>query len=268
MKTILVTGSTDGIGLATAKALLARGHRVLIHGRNQVKVDEVVAELAKLARAARVSGHVADLSDMASIESLARNLLAEYPRLDVLINNAGVYRVPETVTSQGWDMRFAVNTLAPYRLTQLLMPLMTGEGRVINLASAAQAPVDMEALAGETHLSDDFSAYAQSKLALIMWTRHLARKRDAQSPLLIAVNPGSLLASKMVKEGFGVPGKDINIGADILLRVALDDEFAKANGEYFDNDSGRFASPHAHALDDEHCHEVVAVMERFPRESA
>lgn len=89
-------------------------------------------------------------------------------------------------------------------------------------------------------------AYAQSKLAITMWSRELANKPDA--PIIIAVNPGSMLGSKMVKEGFGVAGGDLGIGADILSRAALDDEFTEASGQYFDNDSGRFASPHADAL--------------------
>jgi hypothetical protein len=79
--------------------------------------------------------------------------------------------------------------------------------------------------------------------------------------MVVAVNPGSLLASKMVREGFGMAGKDINIGADILLRAALSDEFAQASGQYFDNDSGRFAPPHRDALDDAKVAEVVAAIE-------
>ena len=95
---------------------------------------------------------------------------------------------------------------------------------------------------------DDMGAYSQSKLAITMWTKVMA-EANPEGPMVVAVNPGSLLASKMVKEGFGVAGNDINIGADILIRAALSDEFVSASGQYFDNDSGQFASPHPDALD-------------------
>ena len=104
------------------------------------------------------------------------------------------------------------------------------------------------------------SAYSQSKLALIMWTRHLMQQHP-QGPVLVAVNPGSLLATKMVKEGFGMAGNDINIGADILTRAAIGEEFATASGKYFDNDSGQFGAPHPDVLDPKKCAAVVQAIE-------
>jgi len=152
-----------------------------------------------------------------------------------------------------------VNTLAPYLLTQRLMPLLGTTGRVVNLSSAAQAPVDVKAIAGGVPM-DDMGAYAQSKLAITMWSRAMAQAHP-DGPMVVAVNPGSLLASKMVVEGFGVAGNDINIGADILVRAALSDEFTDASGKYFDNDSGRFAPPHPDGLDDEKIAEVISAIE-------
>ena len=99
-----------------------------------------------------------------------------------------------------------------------------------------------------------------SKLAIIMWSRHLARELNG-SPSFIAVNPGSLLGTKMVREGFGIDGKSVSIGADILLKAATDGSFANANGSYFDNDSGAFASPHPHAMDDAACAQMVVAMD-------
>ena len=183
-----------------------------------------------------------------------------HARLDVLINNAGVFRAPETVSPDGLDVRFAVNAIAPYLLTQRLLPLLAASGRVINLSSAAQSPVDPEALVGRPKL-DDMAAYAQSKLALTMWSRALALSLKPGGPVVVAVNPGSMLGSKMVKEAFGVTGKDIRIGADILVRAALADEFAKASGQYFDNDAGRFAAPHPDALDPLKSAEVARLIE-------
>jgi NAD(P)-dependent dehydrogenase (short-subunit alcohol dehydrogenase family) len=136
---------------------------------------------------------------------------------------------------------------------------MDPSGRVINVSSAAQAPINLKALAGEARLAD-MEAYAQSKLALTIWSRELAKKLP-DGPVVVAVNPGSLLASKMVKEGFGVAGNDLSIGADILDRAALSDEFASASGKYFDNDAGRFAEPHSYALDPQKSEEVMSVIE-------
>lgn len=265
-KTILVTGSTDGIGLATAKMLASQGHTVLLHGRNPARLAAAQQALAALPGAGPVESYLADLSRTGEVEALATAVAERHATLDVLINNAGVLRTPETLTPEGLDVRFVVNTIAPYLLTQRLLPLLGASGRVVNLSSAAQSPVDLEALAGRGQLAD-MSAYAQSKLALTMWSRHLALTLKADGPVIVAVNPGSLLASKMVKEGFGVDGADISIGADILVRAALADEFASATGKYFDNDSGRFASPHPDALDPRKSKELVQVIEALLKQT-
>ena len=200
------------------------------------------------------------------MESLAKAIAENHPTLDVLINNAGVYKTPATVTPDGLDVRFAVNAIAPYLLTKRLLPLLGPSGRVVNLSSAAQSPVNLDALVGRIRLSEDFTAYAQSKLALTMWSRSLALALKSNGPAMIAVNPGSMLGSKMVKEAFGVAGGDIRIGAEILTRAALTDEFAAASGQYFDNDQGRFASPHPNALDPQKFQKIVCVMETILEE--
>lgn len=239
-KTILITGSTDGIGLATASMLVTAGHTVLLHGRNPFKLRDAQGALSALPGAGSIESHVSDLSRMRDVEKLANAIAAKQNQLDVLINNAGVYRVNQAMTDDGLDVRFAVNTIAPYLLTQRLLPLMDTSGRIINLSSAAQAPVNLDALRGKIQLPDG-AAYAQSKLAITMWSRDMAQDLEGEGPVIVAINPGSMLGSKMVKEAFGVNGGDINIGADILTRAALSDEFANASGQYYDNDSRRFA---------------------------
>lgn len=260
-KVILITGSTDGIGLETARLLVEQGHYVLLHGRNSMKLDEVKEKLLSLPGIGQVESYLADLSKMSDVESLASEIEQKHNKLDVLINNAGIFRTAETVTDQGLDARFAVNTIAPYLLTQRLLPLIDASGRIVNLSSAAQSPVNLDVLRGNTQISDDFAAYAQSKLAITMWSRSLGLSLEGKGPSVVAVNPGSLLGSKMVKEGFGVDGGDIRIGADILIRAALSDEFESANGKYFDNDAKQFAAPHADALDDKKSAEVVQAIE-------
>ena len=260
-KTILITGSTDGIGLATAEMLVSQGHRVLVHGRNPEKLGVTEEKLAAVPGEGKVEGYVADLSRMGDAEALAKAVAERHDKLDVLINNAGIFRTPESITQDGLDVRFVVNTIAPYLLTQRLMPLLGTTGRVVNVSSAAQSPVDLQALTGKTRISDDFTAYAQSKLALTMWSCSMALSPGEYSPMIVAVNPGSMLGSKMVKEGFGVAGGDIQIGADILTRAALSDEFESASGKYFDNDAGRFASPHSDALDSNKSEQIVRTIE-------
>ncbi|MDY6836676.1 MAG: SDR family NAD(P)-dependent oxidoreductase [Thermodesulfobacteriota bacterium] len=258
-KGILLTGATDGIGLETAKVLVSLGHSVLLHGRNAAKLNKVEQSLTSWS-GTQIESYVANLSRMSEVEALAREVAEKHAKLDVLINNAGVYSAPDPVTQDELDVRFAVNTIAPYLLTQRLLPLLGTWGRVVNLSSAAQSPVDPIALAGQGCLSDG-AAYAQSKLALTMWSRSMALSLKNDGPVIIAVNPGSMLGSKMVKEAFGVAGGDLRIGAEILCRAALDDEFASASGQYFDNDSGQFASPHPDALNPQKSEEIVRVIE-------
>ncbi|CUH76591.1 Fatty acyl-CoA reductase [Tritonibacter multivorans] len=257
-KTILITGSTDGIGLLTAKMLAAQGHKVLLHGRSQTKLDAAIQEVG-----GATEGFIADFSKLGDVTALADALLARGGQIDVLINNAGVYKTPQTRSAEGLDLRFVVNTLAPWVLTQRLLPVIPAAGRVLNLSSAAQARVDLEALSGQKAL-DDFEAYAQSKLAITIWSQELAASRP-DGPVVIAVNPGSLLASKMVKDGFGVAGNDLRIGADILCRLSLDEDFAGASGKYFDNDAGRFAAPHPAAQNAEHRQQVTEAIDRIAK---
>lgn len=241
-KTILITGATDGIGRLTAQKLVDLGHRVLIHGRNPAKLAR-----AQTALGGSVDTFQADLSDFAQVEGLARDIQAKYDRIDVIINNAGVLKTSQPRTAAGLDVRFVVNTLAPYLLTKRLLPLLKeSSGRVINVSSAAQAPVSLEALRGKERLDDDMAAYAQSKLALTAWTHGWAQQAP-KGPLMIAVNPGSLLATKMVTEGFGVAGNDVHQGADILVRLALDASHGTHHGDYFDNDRDAYGKPHRDA---------------------
>ena len=258
-KTILITGSTDGLGLATARALAAEGHRVLLHGRSAAKLEAALRDVAEAGGGGEVPGFLADLSRLDDVERLADEVAAA-GALDVLINNAGVYRLRDARTASGLDARFAVNTIAPYVLARRLAEHLGATGRVVNLSSAAQAPVDVGALAGAPALSDD-QAYAQSKLALTMWSSALARDLGDAGPAIIAVNPGSFLGTKMVKEAYGMQGADVAIGVDVLRRAALSEEFAAASGRYYDNDNGRFADPHPDALDGRKVTAVVEAIE-------
>ena len=259
-KTILITGATDGIGLATAKQLVKLGHHVLLHGRNKIKLEDTKQTLATLNKDAHIEMYAADLSVLEEVKTLAKQISDHHKKLNVLINNAGVYVVNQTVSSDGLDTRFAVNTIAPYLLTKLILPLLPDDGRIINLSSAAQTSFSPEELNNASKQSNDI-VYAKSKLALTMWSMDLANTLKEKGKVVIAVNPGSMLASKMVKEAYGVNGKDIYIGANILCDLALKEEYRNSSGQYFDNDAGRFSQPHPDALDMQKNRQVVDVIE-------
>ncbi len=258
-KTILITGATDGIGLLTAQKLAAEGHLVLLHGRSEAKLAAAAEQIDGATQTYR-----ADLSIVSDVETLAQSILTDHDRLDVLINNAGILKSSVTKTEAARDIRFEVNTIAPYILARRLLSIIPVDGRIVNLSSAAQAPVNVAAMMSYQPMGD-MEAYAQSKLAITIWSAEMARA-NPNGPIVVAVNPGSLLASKMVKEGFGVAGNDLNIGADILVRASLSEEFADRSGEYFDNDSNRFAPAHAAAKDALHVSEVMQALSEISLE--
>lgn len=175
MKTILVTGATDGIGLETVKLLAHEGHNLIIHGRSADKLKRVEQMLGADYPAIKVTGFVEDLSDFQAVDKFATDVAGAFSAIDVIINNAGVFHSPDIETSAGLDVRFMVNTIAPFIITKRLLPLMPSDGRVVNVSSAAQAPVNFDLLSQGPSMSDGM-AYAQSKLAITMWTRFFCRK--------------------------------------------------------------------------------------------
>lgn len=254
-KVILITGSTDGIGLETAKELAVLGHKVLIHGRNEQKLTDAKQAIKQLAEDADLASYQADLSSLAQTQEMAQAILQNHSSIDIIINNAGIFNTEVKETSEGLDLRFAVNTIAPYLIVKTLLPVLAHDGRIINLSSAAQAPMNASDLT-KPSLLDDSTVYAQSKLALTMWTKALARELSEQQ-VAVSVNPKSLIGTKMVKQAYGIAGSSLKDGSDILVRAALSDEFVDASGLYFDNDIGMFTSPHSAAMKQQSCEEIL-----------
>ena len=261
-KTILITGSTDGIGLETAKMIAPSGHTLLLHGRSPDKLATIARTVGSIAGAGEVRTYCADLSVLSEVKALANEIEGDFESIDVLINNAGVFKMSNPLTRNGYDARFIVNVVAPYLLTKALLPRLGSEGRVVNLSSAAQAPVDLNGFLKKRAFSDG-EAYAQSKLALTMWSIGMARALGPNGPMIVAVNPASFLGSKMVREAYGQAGHDLSIGADILTRAALSDEFANASGRYYDNDRKSFALPHPDALDSDKNKRLIEAIEQL-----
>ena len=184
----------------------------------------------------------------------------------MLINNAGIFHSPLEKTKQGLDIRLAVNYYAPYLLTNDLMPLMEkgNNSRIINLSSAAKVPVSMNALLGKKDLSVQ-EAYAQSKLAMTMWSFQLAQNKKNLNT--IAVNPGSLLNTKMVQEAYGQFWSPAEKGSNIIFDLALSEEYKGSSGKYFDNDKGEekglFGPAHPDAYDQTKIDELISTTDLY-----
>ena len=256
MKTVVITGSTDGIGKLAAIQLATEGHQVIIHGRNPEKLKAVKDEIIKTTGNNNILAFNADLSNMSEIKGLARSIAQNVSSIDALINNAGVFKSTTLKIKEGLDLRFVVNYLAPVALTNELMPLLTkSNSRIINLSSAAQASVSLNALNGKAAI-DVQSSYAQSKLALTIWSFYLAKKHPSLT--IIAVNPGSLLNTKMVQEAYGHFWDSADKGATILFQLATEEQHNSNSGKYFDNDKGSFSRAHKDAYDQDKINVLIS----------
>lgn len=262
MKNILITGSTDGIGKLVAIKLAKEGHSIYVHGRNEEKLASVISEIKSKSENDKIHGFVADLSDLDAVKKMAVKVNDEVSHIDILINNAGVFKVPFSVDRNALDLRFAVNYLAPYLLTKELIPLIKkgSDARIINLSSAAQVPVSYDAVLGKKEVSINES-YAISKLALTMWSFRLAK--ELKGIAVIAVNPGSLLNTKMANEAYGEHWSPAEKGSDILYDLAVSEKHAGITGKYFDNDNGVYANAHPDAYDEQAINELIKFSDKL-----
>lgn len=248
MKNILITGSTNGIGKLTAIELAKEGHQLYLHARSEEKLSKAIRELKESSGNPNISGFVADFSDLNQVKTMGETIAKTLNTLDVLINNAGVFKAKQAIAQSGYDLRFVVNYFAPFILTHQLLPLLkkSTHARIINLSSAAQQEVDLNAILNKKALNDQ-TAYAQSKLALTSWSIHLAHQE--KELFVVPVNPGSLLNTRMVQEAFGRYWSSADKGAKILYKLALSDNLTNKSGQYFDNDQGHFSQAHPDAYD-------------------
>jgi NAD(P)-dependent dehydrogenase (short-subunit alcohol dehydrogenase family) len=263
MKTVLVTGATDGIGRETARQLLRRGLRVLVHGRDRAKATRHTEDMAREPGRVEATPVWGDLSSMQQVMSLAKQVNECSPILDVLVNNAGVFERSRALSVDGFERTMAVNHFAPCLLTQLLLPALraAAAGRVVTVSSMAHQSGRFE-LNDLTFVRgyDGYEAYAASKLANILFTRALARRLSGTPVTANALHPG-VIDTKLLHAGFDMRGAPVEQGARTSVYLAVSDEVAGVSGKYFVD--CRAATPSRLARDDELAEALWAESERL-----
>lgn len=237
-KTVLVTGSTDGVGRLVARRLADLGARVLVHGRDRRRGEQVLEQI-------RAAGHgsalflPADFSSLAEVRRLAEVVRQNSDRLDILINNAGIGSggpgAKRETSQDGYELRFAVNYLSGFLLTRLLLPLLmlSEPARIVNVSSLGQHPIDFD----DVMLTRSYTggrAYTQSKLAQVMFTFDLARELDPATITANCLHPATYMATTMVRQSGATPISTIEQGADATLNLAASGRLTGHSGEFYD----------------------------------
>jgi NAD(P)-dependent dehydrogenase (short-subunit alcohol dehydrogenase family) len=250
--TVLVTGATDGLGRSVAARLAAAGASVLLHGRDDERGRQAQDEIQAETGNGQLGWYRADLASLAQVRELAERVIADHERLDVLVNNAGVgTTLPgggERVESEdGYELRFAVNYLAPFLLTRLLEPLLVGSApaRIVNVSSAGQAPLDFEDVMLERRY-DGVRAYRQSKLALVMLTLDLAEKLRDKRVTANCLHPGTFMPTKMVLAAGIDPVDSLETGVEATMRLVTSADLDGVTGRYYDRLRESRALPQAY----------------------
>jgi NAD(P)-dependent dehydrogenase (short-subunit alcohol dehydrogenase family) len=253
---VVVTGATDGIGRETARELVRRGARVVVHGRRPDRIAETVAELESLAGTPQPAPVTANFMQLADVRAMGAELAARPHPIHVLINNAGLFMNERELSADGHELTMAVNHDAPFLLTHLLLPKLRTTGRsesparILNVSSVAhmRGRIDLADLDFKRGWSG-YGAYAASKLANVLFTVELARRLRDEPIKVNALHPG-VVGTKLLREGFGTGGSEsLEEGAATSVMLALDPIGAEVSGRYFANQ--KEARPAAAARDDE-----------------
>ena len=234
----VVTGATEGIGKQTAIELARKGLFVIVHGRSEARAREAAKAIGEAAGSDALDVAVADFASLAEARAMGAAIAKAHPRLDVLVNNAGVFAKKHVVTGDGLELTLAVNHFAHFVLTHaLLEPLKRSEqGRVVNVASGVHS-------SGEIDLGDlemkrgwsGYAAYAESKLMNVLFSNELARRLQNTHVTSNALHPG-VIATKLLRTGFGGGGASVDRGAKTSVKVATDPALAGVTGAYFSDE--------------------------------
>ena len=249
-KAVLVTGSTDGVGRYVAAKLASAGAKVLIHGRDAARGKTLADEIKREGRGEAVF-YQADLSSLSGVRQLADAVLADNKRLDIFISNAGIGSQNDgparQVSADGHELRFAVNYLAGFLLAYRLLPLLraSAPSRIVNVASLGQHPIDFD----DVMITKGYSgsrAYAQSKLAQIMFTIDLAEELKGTGVTVNSLHPATYMNTTMVRAGGITPISTVEQGGEAILHLAEGDDVAGKSGLFFNGMSQARANPQAY----------------------
>ncbi len=250
-KRILITGGNSGIGLVAARELARAGNEVVLASRDTEKTQRALTEINAVAATPAVNLPV-DLASLASVRALAERFLAEYDRLDVLVNNAGLFPTRQQFTADGFEMQFGVNHLSHFLLTHLLLDRLrdNAPARVVNVSSKlhAKGKIDFDSFRGMAKY-DAQAAYGQSKLANVLFSAELAARLEGSGVTSNALHPGGV-ATDIVRDLPWVVRKLLGFifispeeGAKTTIMLASDPELDDVNGAYFDQCRRREPSP-------------------------
>jgi len=245
-KVALVTGGTSGIGKATATALAALGATVIVVGRGKIQGEAALADIQRATDNPSVELMLADLASQSAVRQLVYTFKAHHPHLHIFVNNAGGMTSQRTMTDEGFESTFAINYLAPFLLTNLLLPTLYAStpARIVNVASNIHkiGRINFDDLQGATHFQGFRGAYVQSKLAILLFTYELARRLNGTGVTVNAVDPGSVktnvyrdvsgLIALMGKVGapfYTAPER----GAQGSLYAATSPAISEVTGKYF-----------------------------------
>src|SRR6266487_4553919 len=241
-QTVLITGSTDGLGRAVAVELAQGGARLLLHGRDPERLRDTEAEIRDSTGNAELRTYVADFSALDEVGELAQQVARDHDRLDALVNNAGIgTNLPgdgaRLESRDGYELRFAVNYLAHFLLTRSLLPLIVSSApaRIVNVSSAGQAPIDFDDVMLERGY-DGVQAYCQSKLAQVMLTIDLAEELRGSGVTVNCLHPATLMPTKMVVAGGVQPISTIEEGVEATMRLVAAPELDEVSGRYFNGE--------------------------------
>jgi len=249
-KTVLITGSTDGVGRYVAGALAKLGAELLIHGRDAPRAKSLIDDIA-------ASGHApptfyqADLSSLDSVRKLASTIASRHKRIDVFISNAGIGSMNggplRQVSADGYELRFAVNYLSGFLLAYLLLRLIkaAAPARIVNVASLGQHPIDFDDVMIVKNYSGS-RAYAQSKLAQIMFTIDLANELEGTGVTVNSLHPATYMNTTMVRAGGITPISTVEEGGAAILHLATGDDVAGKSGLFFNGMNETRANPQAY----------------------
>jgi len=249
-KTVLITGSTDGVGRYVATQLAAAGAKVLIHGRDTARAQSLSEEI-KRAGGGVPAFYQADLSSLAGVRQLADAVLADHAGLDVFISNAGIGSQNggsgRQISADGFELRFAVNYLAGFLLAHRLLPLLkaSAPSRIVNVASLGQHPIDFD----DVMITKGYSgsrAYAQSKLSQIMFTIDLADELRGSDVTVNSLHPATYMNTTMVRAGGITPISTVEQGGAAILHLVTGDDVAAKSGLFFNGLHEAKANPQAY----------------------